>query len=192
MRQNKDTLRRLYRGRRSMISPELRRQKSQKICRRLEQEAFFQNARVIAFYSSLPEEVDLSALAETALRNGKTIAFPKVESPGEMSFFCISDCGELRADGAFGTKEPPGSPERRISKEEMDLMLIPGICFDSRKNRIGFGGGYYDRYLMDAPNCTKVGICFSEQFLRDASEWIDAGEQDIRMDFIATDLEVWT
>lgn len=191
MSQNKDALRRLYRRRRSMISPEQRRQKSQMICRLLAQEAVFQNAQVIAFYSSLPEEADLSDLAELALKNGKTAVFPKTAAGGRMDFFRVSDFSELRADGAFGIKEPPDGPERRLLKKEIDLMLVPGICFDVRKNRIGFGGGYYDRYLADAPDFAKAGVCFSEQFLREESEWIDADEQDIKMDLIVTDLEVW-
>lgn len=169
--------------------------KSKQICRLLAAQKFFSSASTIALYSSLRNEVNIRYLAETIFASGKCAVFPKVEGEGCMSFYRTGSLKELTAGGAFGISEPEGIKNTLVKKEAIDLMIIPGICFDTAKNRIGFGRGYYDRYLMDAPHIIKVGVCFSDQllccknedFMSKTVEFIDADKNDIRMDFLVTE-----
>ena len=71
-----------------------------------------------------------------------------------------------------------------IPNDEIELIIVPGVCFDLKRNRLGFGGGYYDRFLENK-NMNIIGICFDEQLSKD--EFIPANETDIKMNKIITE-----
>ena len=133
----------------------------------------------------LPFEVDTSLLIDGSLENGKIVALPRIMSGNEMTFYRIKSIAELKCTNILGIKEPNDSVEYFVDKSNIDLMIIPGVCFDKNKNRLGYGKGYYDRYLKELDNVIKVGICFDEQLVKD--EYISADEYDIKMDFVVTD-----
>ena len=74
--------------------------------------------------------------------------------------------------------------DKLCSSEEIDLMILPGVCFDKNLNRIGFGKGYYDRYLENSNSIYKIGICFKEQITKDI---LPHDTYDIRLDEIICD-----
>ena len=160
--------------------------KSSIICDKILKSEFYKNSKVIGLYSSILGEVDTLRLIETALKDGKIVGLPKVCNK-ELKFYRISKIEDLISGGAFIIKEPKENRENLIDKNNIDLMIIPGICFDKAKNRVGFGKGYYDRYLINADNIVKVGICFEEQL---TVELIPADDFDINMDKIITDKEI--
>lgn len=105
----------------------------------------YREARVLATYLSLSHEVDTSGLLAQALADGKQVVVPKVLGPGEMVFVAYEP--ERLVAGAFGILEPAAS--QPVPKSAIDLIHVPGVVFDRSGYRIGYGGGFYDRYLAD-------------------------------------------
>lgn len=182
---NKQELRKYYLEQRRTISD--KELKSKDITNKIISLKDYEMAKVIALYNSLESEVDTQNLIKERLENNKIVVLPKVINKTEMKFYKISSLDELER-GAFGIYEPIENENNLVEPNEIDLMIIPGVCFDKNKNRVGFGGGYYDRYLSGENNIFKVGICFDEQLLKD--EYIEAEDNDIKMDIIVTDREI--
>lgn len=159
--------------------------KSNIIANKILNNEFYKKSKVIALYSSLPSEVNTFSLIKHSLDNKKTVALPCIVSKSKMEFYKINTLEDINCIGSLGIKEPYKNERQIINKSDIDVMIIPGICFDKSKNRIGFGNGYYDRYLEDADNIMKIGICFNEQTLTDGD--INFNEHDIKMDMVITD-----
>ena len=105
----------------------------------------YQKAQVIATYLSMPHEVSTAAFIKQAQLDGKRVLVPKTYSQGRMIFV---DYDESRLQkSSFGLMEP--TSEEAVEKTEIDLIHVPGVVFNSQGFRIGYGGGYYDRYLAD-------------------------------------------
>lgn len=106
----------------------------------------YQQARTIATYLSFEHEFATAPLIEQALRDGKRVCIPKTYPKGRMEF-CEYNPENLQKT-AFGLMEPVADA-LPVAKEEIDLIHVPGVIFNSDGYRIGYGGGYYDRYLTD-------------------------------------------
>lgn len=161
-----------------------RQLKSDKIFEKIIETDIFKKAKVIALYASKGEEVDTKRIAEYAINLNKTIAFPKTYEAGMMKFYRIDTLNDLEYSNSFKLYEPRESLENLINKSDIELMIIPGVCFDEFNNRIGFGKGYYDRYLYGCDKIYKMGICFSEQI---TDEKILVNELDVKMNYIISD-----
>lgn len=118
----------------------------------------YQEAAVLATYLSLPHECDTAYLIEQAQKDGKTIVLPKTYSQGRMIFV------EYKADDLektkFGTLEPRSDLE--IPAEQIDLIHVPGLAWNADGYRIGYGGGYYDRYLARYQGATVSSLLKSQ------------------------------
>ncbi|WP_297662649.1 5-formyltetrahydrofolate cyclo-ligase [uncultured Streptococcus sp.] len=107
--------------------------------------AAYQKSQVIATYLSMPHEVSTAAFIKQAQLDGKRVLVPKTYGQGRMIFV---DYDESRLQkSSFGLLEPMS--EEAVEKTEIDLIHVPGVVFNSQGFRIGYGGGYYDRYLDD-------------------------------------------
>lgn len=133
----------------------------------------------LAFYLPLGNEVDLRPLIQELLNQGKTIVLPKVLDKHTMAFFPIKDLDDYHL-GRFNVMEP--NSNEKMPKDAIEIMFIPGIAFSSKGYRLGFGAGYYDRYLADYPH-TKVGVCFAFQLVPE----LPTDSYDIPMDIIITE-----
>ncbi|MBQ6381861.1 MAG: 5-formyltetrahydrofolate cyclo-ligase [Clostridia bacterium] len=153
---NKAQLRQQYKALRHAIPQKAA--KSLEICRAVERLPNWRTATVVALYASLPDEVDTAPLIAAALRAGKTVCLPKVEG-NEIAFYRIGEATQFHS-GAYSIREPQS--EVRIEKSDIELIIVPLLAADSQNYRLGFGGGYYDRYLQDFTGTT-LGICFGEQ-----------------------------
>ena len=112
-------------------------------------------------------ECDTSAVIDDALKNGKRVAVPKCgEVSGEMDFYYINSRSDL-SRGKFGILEPVSEKCERAEDYSSGLCLVPGLCFDYQGYRIGFGKGYYDRFLAQIPHAYKIGICFDFQKIKE-------------------------
>lgn len=122
-------------------------------------------SRRIALYAGIDHEVDTRMVFKRALREGKILAFPRIIDPGKMIFCKVDDYGKMRAN-QYGIPEPaPEDPE--IAMEDLDLVVVPGVAFDRRGYRIGFGGGYYDRILAGLKSeAVTVGFAYAFQVLK--------------------------
>ena len=105
---------------------------------------FYQEAKVIASYLSFPHEFQTQELIEQALKDGKKVLIPKTYPKGRMDFV-VYDPQQL-VKTSFGLLEPQGELEV-VDASQIDLIHVPGLVFTTKGYRIGYGGGYYDRYL---------------------------------------------
>jgi 5-formyltetrahydrofolate cyclo-ligase len=161
------------------ISPAVRAVESIGLCERLEPQ--LRSARAILFFAPLPDELDVWPLLEKFLAAGKTCALPGFD-PASQNYLA-RQIKNLSADviaGKFGVREPaPGGVEMPLGK--FDLVLVPGVAFDLRGNRLGRGRGFYDRLLAKTSG-VKCGVGYDFQL----QEKIPAEPHDAPVDFIFT------
>ncbi len=141
------------------------------------------DADVIYTFVGCKGEVATTLLIDKAVQDGKKVAVPKCIGE-EMVFFYIDSPDELRP-GMMDIPEPEPSEERR-AEEEKALMIMPGLAFSRDGGRVGFGGGFYDRFLAKHPDLVKVAVAFSWQIL----ESVPTDEYDIPVPVIVTDEEI--
>ena len=153
-----------------------KKEKSEVIVNKILVHPSFIKASKIGIYASLEDEVSTDRLITESLKMGKRVFLPKVNK-SDMSFYEINCLADLEI-GTFGVREPIGD---RVDND-LDLVIVPGVAFDSNNNRIGFGKGYYDRFLKDK-TCYKIGICFKEQMVSN----IPVNDWDIKMDEVIMD-----
>ena len=116
----------------------------QALTERLLQHPFYQEAKIIASYLSFPHEFQTQELIDQALKDGKKVLIPKTYPKGRMDFV-VYDPQQL-VKTSFGLLEPQGDLEI-VPASQIDLIHVPGLAFTTEGYRIGYGGGYYDRYL---------------------------------------------
>ncbi len=142
----------------------------------------FQTARAIAFYSSTQGEVKTDELIDLALREGKKIAMPKVNTKSvAITFYQIRSRKNMKL-GKHGILEPDGDHGSIVTGAELDIMIVPGIAFDPNCERLGYGKGYYDSFLREI-GAMKVGLAFDFQIVPK----IKRVEGDVKMDFVITE-----
>lgn len=124
----------------------------------------FQRARTILFYASIRGEVETFAMIEKAWELGKRVALPIVlKDKSRIVPLAIYNLRELKK-GAYGILEPDINSAKEIPLGELDLVVVPGVAFDKKNNRLGRGGAYYDRLLSELlPNTLTVGLAFDFQ-----------------------------
>ncbi len=118
-------------------------------------------AKTVLLYYGVGQEIETKGLIQTLLDQGKTVCLPKCLADHQMEARVITSLDDLVPD-AYGIPAP-GDHCPALEREKMDLILVPGLCFDSRGNRLGQGGGYYDRYLEDYEGVT-IGLCREDFF----------------------------
>ena len=116
----------------------------QALTERLLQHPFYQEAKIIATYLSFPHEFQTQELIEQALKDGKKVLIPKTYPKGRMDFVVYNPQQLVKT--SFGLLEPQGNLEV-VDASQIDLIHVPGLAFTTEGYRIGYGGGYYDRYL---------------------------------------------
>lgn len=115
------------------------------------QHPFYKEAKTIATYLSFPHEFQTAKLIEQAQKGGKTILIPKTYPHGKMDFVLYEP--EKLERNSFGLLEPKGNFSI-IEPSLIDLIHVPGVAFNPSRYRVGYGGGYYDRYLEPFPGHT--------------------------------------
>ncbi len=166
-------------GRRDGLPLEERKRLSSKICSRLKQALRDRpGARKILFFYPLGSEVDLLPLAEELLEEEYQIFFPVTRKDG-IVFYRVTDLSNFK-EGTFHVMEPVCREEAYEGGEA--VSLTPGLLFTMRGSRIGYGGGYYDRFLYSHPGVFSIGVCFEEQI----EEEIPQETWDVSMDAICT------
>lgn len=137
-------------------------QASREICEKLISSDEFQKAKKIFVYKAVASEVRLDDLIEKALSLGKEIYYPLCKSKGEM--LALKPCPDtVWKEGPFGISEPSEAGSSEAKPSELDLIICPLAAFDENGNRIGMGGGYYDRFLAKAKSADVIGVAFDCQ-----------------------------
>lgn len=132
------------------------------ICKHILNSSIYMNARVIAAYSALPHEADVTDVVQAALIAGKTVAMPRCGAAPVMQFHRICSMDELRA-GRYGIFEPSADAPV-INEKDLELILVPLEGIDARGFRLGKGGGYYD-HLINKTNAYTIGCALDWQIL---------------------------
>ena len=166
---------------RKTLSEEERRAASQAICARLLEMPAVQKAGTILSYEALPEEVDLTRLHE-AMGGNARLCFPVSLAGGVMEAW---EPGEWKL-GRYGIREPDREKSRLVEPEKIDLVLAPCVGFDKKRDRLGHGAGYYDRYLprVSAP---VIAVAFECQKLKRVA----ADRHDRAVDAVVTEKTVY-
>jgi 5-formyltetrahydrofolate cyclo-ligase len=144
----------------------------------------FQAAGVVLAYAACRNEVQTDVLVREALTAGKRVAFP-VTDPVKKALFvrAINRYPDDLVPGAYGIPEPkPSCPA--VAPDELDLVLVPGVAFDWKGFRLGYGGGYYDRFLPQVrESTTTVGLAYRFQVV----DTVYPEKHDRRVRFVATE-----
>ncbi len=168
------------------MPPELAAAKSRAACEALIALPEYQKAQAVMLYLPMPQEVDTTGIILHAWQHGKTVLAPKVGwSQRHMLAIEIHSLDDGVVQGEFGLREPAdGSP---WPVEQIDLICVPALAFDRKGNRLGRGGGFYDRFLAE-PNAKAVtcGLGFAEQLLDD----LPTHHHDRPVDLLVTDKDV--
>ena len=160
------------------LSQEQKQAMDQVLTERFLQHPFYQEAKTIATYLSFPHEFQTQELIEQALKGGKKVLIPKTYPKGRMEFVVYNP--QQLAKTSFGLLEPQGDLEV-VEPSQIDLIHVPGLAFTTEGYRIGYGGGYYDRYLEHFAGYTMSTIypCQIQEF---NSEDHDIAVQEVLID----------
>jgi 5-formyltetrahydrofolate cyclo-ligase len=191
LEEKKRKIRQEFLKKRNNLSRDEIKSKSEKIEKELFSLPEFQRAKTVMFYVSFRSEVETEKMTRNALKLKKKIVIPVVY--GEK--IVVSEIKNLKKEltkGSFGIKEPKKEFRRRVNQKEIDLVVVPGVVFDKRGGRLGYGRGYYDRFLRSksirsrmsrSRQCALIGLAFDLQIARK----IPLVKGDMKVDKIVTE-----
>lgn len=173
---DKAELRRSIRARKRAMTEEEIEARSARLGQLFAQSEAYKAAKTIYGYLPYNQEVRTVPMLEQALRDGKKVAVPKVYGE-EMKFLYLDDLTKV-AKGYAGIPEPIA--DEPVADDKTALVLMPGLAFDPEGHRIGYGGGYYDKFLAAEPNHPTLALCYEFQMLPK----LDTEEHDIPVDTV--------
>lgn len=183
LREAKRALRQRVLAARNALSYAERAAASHAIAERFGRRADFAAARAILVTLPFRNEWDTRLLVHAALAAGKTVAAPRVDDAKRMlELYAIADPERDVVSSPQGIPEP--APHcLPIARERIDFVVVPGLAFDSDLNRLGYGGGYYDRLLPLLPGAARVAGAFDLQIVPE----VPVGPNDIAIDAVVTE-----
>ena len=185
----KQEIRKKMLGIRRLQPKETRRKLSLMIWKRLKSLDEFSGAESVLFYLSLPDEVDTEKMIKESIRIGKKVLVP-VTDTGKRTIkpSWLKNYEKELEPGPYGILEPKSECRRIAGNEEVKLVIVPGIAFDRSGARLGFGAGFYDRFLKEFGYGASVGLAFDFQI----THRLPRGPHDVPMDIIVTPNRVIT
>ncbi|MDY0236070.1 MAG: 5-formyltetrahydrofolate cyclo-ligase [Gudongella sp.] len=181
---DKITLRKKILSERAQIPLLTRQNYSERINKLIKSTSYYKNSKTIMCFLSFSHEVDTHNFIKEAITEGKRIIVPvSIHEPRELIPSELRDFDELEI-GYYNILTPKKQFIRPIAKEEIELIIVPGVVFDSHGFRVGYGGGYYDRFLLDVSKTVpKISIGFGMQII----EQVPRESFDIPVDMIITE-----
>ncbi len=162
---DRQKLRKSILAQRDLLTESERREKSVKIVERLWQLEEVENAGSIFVYVNFRSEVETEELIRQCLARGKVVTVPytDVKAKALLPIRIMNPDKDL-SPGYCSIPEPDPEDAAKVSAETIDIVIIPGSVFDTNGGRLGYGGGYYDRFLVnDAPQAKRIGLAFEVQ-----------------------------
>jgi 5-formyltetrahydrofolate cyclo-ligase len=154
--------------------------KSSEIVRRLTQLGEIRGSSTLMVFLNFGSEVVTDGLIEWGWAAGKRIAVPLCRPEGRLLTPCRIDSFDDLETGHYGIREPKNDRLLIVPPEEIDAVLVPAVAFDRRGYRVGYGGGYYDRFLPKAPRAAWIGAVFACQIVPEVpTDLYDAQAQRI-------------
>ena len=159
---DKKLLRREFLTRRAAISIEERDSVSRELIKKFLATEIYRDAKILMAYASMPDELQLNELFAACFADKKIISIPLIVSKGEMRAVEVPSFDSLEV-GAFNIPTVKKNLRRFIEPAQIDCIIVPGAAFDVEGNRLGLGGGYYDRFLPQAVNAKKIALAYDFQ-----------------------------
>ncbi len=168
---------RMHRLRRN-LGPDERQQYDRQVSELLIAELRQNDYRIVNSFLPLPDEVDIMPVVEDLLERGVLVVAPKTLESPYLQHLVLTDLNNLEV-GKYATKHPA---EGEIFTGTYDAILVPGLAFDHRGYRIGYGAGYYDHFLRDQHTAIKIGVGYGFQYVPQ----IPVSEHDVPVDVVIT------
>jgi len=184
IKKQKDDIREDYKQRRKLMSPEEKFRRDALICEAAERLISFRYAEYVLLYAALADEIDVSAIARSALQKNKKVLFPRCDKKTHtMQYHIVNSLDELVED-SYGILEPPAdNPIYDVENETGGAVcFVPGLVYDRAGYRLGYGKGFYDRYLSAFNGCT-IGVVYSDYILPE----VPRGRFDVTVDILLTE-----
>ena len=183
IKEEKDLLRVRYKKLRREMDDDLKSARDSHICRVAEGLVSFRYADCVLMYCPSFGEIDIQPIATAAFSKGKKVAYPRCnKSTYTMKYHFVNSVNELVPD-AYGIPEPPAdAPEYDPDSHGTAVCYVPGLAFDSAGYRLGYGKGYYDRFLSRFDGCS-VGVVYSDYILKS----VPRGRYDMRVNILLTE-----
>ena len=173
---DKKTLRREIREQKRAMSETEISSRSERLGELFATTEAYRNAKSIYGYLPYNQEVRTVPILQKAIADGKRVAVPKVYGD-TMKFLWLDDLTKVEKSD-MGIPEPVA--DEPVADDETALVLMPGVAFTKTGDRMGYGGGYYDRFLADEPNHPTVALCYAFQVM----ETLPTEEFDIPVDLV--------
>ena len=171
---------------RKAISSAEKKEKSRRIQVSLSTHSKYQQAFCIHTYVSWQNEVDTHSLIKLSLTAGKSLVVPLINQKDHtLTHWLIGSFDDLQP-GTFGILEPKTGRRKPAKIKDIDLIIVPGVAFDLRGNRLGFGGGYYDTFLSKS-NAVKIGLAYQFQIVDDVPTRVE----DQKVDLVITEENIF-
>jgi 5-formyltetrahydrofolate cyclo-ligase len=183
IKKQKDEIREVYKEMRRNMPAEERFKRDTAICNAAISLVSFRYAEYVLLYAPTQEEIDVMPIARAALQKGKTVLFPRCDKKTHtMQYHEVKSLDELQID-SYGILEPsedcplydPASPGAAV-------CFVPGLVYDKAGYRLGYGKGFYDRYLSGFSGCT-IGVVYSDYILPE----VPRGRFDVTVDILLTE-----
>jgi 5-formyltetrahydrofolate cyclo-ligase len=188
-RKYKIELRKKYLEKRTAIPAEVRAARDAKICRNILSSAAYRYADVILMFYPMKAEVDIFPVMEAALATGKRVAFPRCNAEDHTMIFYFVNSMEDFEKGAYGLREPFAALpafDPATDGEKNVLCIVPAVVYDRRGYRIGYGGGYYDRFFgVFRP--ASIGVAYEEFIVKN----VPHGRYDISVDVVVSERGIY-
>ena len=173
---DKTELRRRIREKKRAMTPEEIEERSRELGRKFAATEAYRKAKTVYGYMPYNQEVRTVPMLRRALEEGKRVAVPKVYGD-DMKFIYLDDLSQV-AKGYAGIPEPVA--DGPVAQDETALVLMPGLAFDRAGHRIGYGGGFYDKFLAREPHHPTVALCYDFQVM----DRLETEEFDIPVDLV--------
>lgn len=173
---NKQELRKAIRTRKRAMTEEEIERRSRSLCQKFLESDAYRACRTLYGYLPYNQEVRTLPILAQALADGKQVAVPKVYGD-DMKFIVLTDLTQV-SRGYAGIPEPIA--DEPVAEDETALVLMPGLAFDPQGHRIGYGGGFYDKFLSREPNHPTLALCYEFQMV----EHLETEEFDIPVDTV--------
>ncbi len=182
----KRDLRVLFKAIRESIGEEERAKKSAKIFANLKARGEYNSANTVFIYVSCGSEAETHEMLEKIVESGKKVLIPFTDKNEKKMKAVVFERFDRLKKNDMGILEPSAEEIKPVDASEIDLVITPGLAFDKQGFRLGYGGGYYDKFFDSAGDneMYKVGICFFEQMSEFA---LPKGEHDVPVDCVITD-----
>ncbi|MDA8229278.1 MAG: 5-formyltetrahydrofolate cyclo-ligase [Desulfitobacterium hafniense] len=173
---------------RSALSPSDRAEKSKGIIKNLLDLPEFNKTKTVMSFMSFGDEVDTTEVAEAVLAMEKVLILPRCASERRLHLSRITDLDRDLEAGMWGIREPKKSGLEQVDPSVIDLVVVPGVAFDLQGNRLGYGGGYYDRFLkLVNPSAPRIALAFEIQIV----SWLPVDNYDEKITALLTEKGVY-